>query len=512
MLLAIGVVDVFTFADSDLWGHIRFGQAILNAGHLIRYDPYSYSAPGHLWRNHEWLSEVIFALAYNSAGVFGLELLKLFCSAAMILFLVLALSETQSLGAIRAGVVMLTAPAISSQMMIRPQMFTFMLLAVLTWLLARDNYRRTSELWIAVPMMALWANFHGGFIAGLGALGIYASVASMQAILAGRDWRRAANLSLVAIGGVLATLINPYGIGGWYAVGHALANPLTRTVINDWKPLTTAIAGLWKTYIPAAVIFVYAISFLMALAVSIYLAPEGNDRALIAIAVVYSLAALVSMRNLPLAVIVTSVPFCRHLGLAWQAYVVKGGRAARRAAARENLGAPAAGQPTVFGRQYMSQLFATAVAILLLVEYLFTPALESIAPNPCGAVSFMKQHHLHGNVLSIYNWGEYLIWHLGPDSKVFIDGRYDTVYPAEVINDYFVLEEGAPGAARVLKGYKHEFAIAPPETNTWQVISNSTDWKLIYRDDDAGLFAHRDFAIPGPTTPITGSAPPDIFP
>ena len=84
LFLAIAVVDVFTFADSDLWGHIRFGQAMLKAGHLIQYDPYSYSAPSHLWRNHEWLSEVTFALAYNSGGVFGLELLKLCCSAAMV--------------------------------------------------------------------------------------------------------------------------------------------------------------------------------------------------------------------------------------------------------------------------------------------------------------------------------------------------------------------------------------------------------------------------------------------
>jgi hypothetical protein len=90
LLLAVAVGDYFTFADADVWGHIRFGQGMLKAGHLILYDPYSYSAPGHLWRNHEWLSEVIFALVYNALGVFGLELLKLCGSLAMVLFLALA--------------------------------------------------------------------------------------------------------------------------------------------------------------------------------------------------------------------------------------------------------------------------------------------------------------------------------------------------------------------------------------------------------------------------------------
>ncbi len=512
LLLAIAVVDVFTFADSDLWGHIRFGQAMLKAGHMIEYDPYSYSAPGHLWRNHEWLSEVIFALAYDNGGVFGLELLKLFCSAAMVLFLALALAETQALGAIQAAVLMLTAPAMATQMMLRPQLFTFTLLAALIWLLARDSYRRAAGLWLAVPIMALWANLHGGYIAGLGALGIYAAVASIQAIIERRDWRRVAHLSLIVIVSVLATLANPYGVGAWYAVGHALTDPLTRTVINDWKPLTTAIAGLWKTYVPAAVIFVYAIAFLIALAVGVSLAPRGNDLPLVVIASIFSVAAVASMRNLPLAVIVTSVPLTRHLGLAWQLRTGTAGRSARRAAAREESVSAATGQPSRFGREYIGQLFAAAAAILLIFAWLFSPALESIVPNPAGAVAFMKENHLHGNVLSIYNWGEYLIWHLAPESKVFIDGRYDTVYPPQVIKDYFVFESGSPDPERVLKAYKHDFAIVPPDSNQWEVMSRSPDWKLIYRDEIAGLFVHRDFSIKGVKTPVAGSAQPSFFP
>lgn len=512
LLLAIAVVDVFTFADSDLWGHIRFGQAMLKAGHMIGYDPYSYSAPGHLWRNHEWLSEVTFALVYDGGGVFGLELLKLCCSVAMVLFLALALAETQALGPIQAAVLMLTAPAMSAQMMLRPQLFTFTLLASLIWLLARDSYRRAGGLWLAVPIMALWANFHGGYIAGLAAVGIYAAVASIQAIIENRDWWRATHLSLIVIASALATLANPYGVGAWYAVGHALANPLTRRVINDWKPITTTIAGLWKTYIPAAVMFVYAIAFLIALAVGVALAPRGNDLPLVVMAIIFSVAAVTSTRNLPLAVIVTSVPLTRHLGLAWQLRTGGAGRSARRAAARDGSMSAATGQPNRFGREYVGQLFAAVAAIFLIFNWLVSPALESIVPNPGGAVAFMKEHHLRGNVLSVYNWGEYLIWHLAPESKVFIDGRYDTVYPPKVIDDYFVFEDGSPDPERVLKAYKHDFAIVPPNTAQWDVISKSPDWKLIYRDENAGLFAHSNFSIKGVTAPVDGSAPPDFFP
>ncbi len=38
--------------------------------------------------------------------------------------------------------------------------------------LAGEIYQRRARLWPLIPMFALWANFHGGFIVGLGALRI----------------------------------------------------------------------------------------------------------------------------------------------------------------------------------------------------------------------------------------------------------------------------------------------------------------------------------------------------
>ena len=33
---------------------------------MIANDPYSYSAPGSVWRDHEWLTEIVMAVAYNN--------------------------------------------------------------------------------------------------------------------------------------------------------------------------------------------------------------------------------------------------------------------------------------------------------------------------------------------------------------------------------------------------------------------------------------------------------------
>ena len=65
-----------TIADPDLWGHVRFGQDILADGRLASVDPYSYLTANQIWINHEWLSEVSFAAAFNVAGPGGLVALK----------------------------------------------------------------------------------------------------------------------------------------------------------------------------------------------------------------------------------------------------------------------------------------------------------------------------------------------------------------------------------------------------------------------------------------------------
>ena len=64
-------------ADTDLWGHIKFGEDLCASKTLHRFDIYSYTAYGNVWINHEWLSELLMYLAYNMFGTPGLLFGKL---------------------------------------------------------------------------------------------------------------------------------------------------------------------------------------------------------------------------------------------------------------------------------------------------------------------------------------------------------------------------------------------------------------------------------------------------
>lgn len=84
---------IFNGGLIPICGCVAFGRAMLATQHLAFRDPYSYSAPGHLWLNHEWLSELLMAVIYNSGGVIGLKVLKFACTSVVVLLLALGLAK-----------------------------------------------------------------------------------------------------------------------------------------------------------------------------------------------------------------------------------------------------------------------------------------------------------------------------------------------------------------------------------------------------------------------------------
>lgn len=485
VLIAALVADSGRYADPDLWGHIRFGEFVLRHGRPLLRDPYSYSAPGHLWLNHEWLSELVFAATYDWFGVLGLKLFKFTLAAATIALIARALAQTRA--SIRSQFLVLTVGAVALGPLIqfRPQLFTFVILAALLALLAEDSYRGQGRLWVAVPLMALWANLHGGFFVGLVLLLIYTGFAAWQGRTSQAGRARAGVLARVSAASLLATLITPYGLGSWYVVARALGNPFTRRFISDWRPLSTIIIS--QRHAGAGGLIFYACFAAIALGLGLlyFVARRRDDLALCAFAALTTVATLLSVRNMALALIACAPPLAARLSRLGRPFGDPPG------AYPDALVLPAERR-----RWLLHQgLVATAASALALQTGLFSVRLATPAGYPEGAVKFMAAHKLHGNILCDFNWGEYLIWHVAPGSRVFIDGRYDTVYPLAVIRDYLNFYFNRRGAAAVLARYPHDYVLIPPDSKAAMLMGRRADWRVIYRDKTALLFARHDAAL-----------------
>jgi hypothetical protein len=234
------------------------------------------------------------------------------------------------------------------------------------------------RLWLAIPLLALWANMHGGFFIGIAALGTYAAVSGLEDVMAGRGYGRAIRLAAITGAATLATLATPYGFATWTTVAHALRNPYTRIVIVKWQPLASAALERWQQRRFLVSNYDIGIAMIAATGIAWALTIEECDLALVAVAAVMAMAAFISNRNLPIAMIALAAPLARHFPRALQKIV------------------PAKGSIEAQPRSgWINQAILAVLWIVIFVQGgFFSRSLEAADPYPASACEFMKQHHL----------------------------------------------------------------------------------------------------------------------
>ena len=411
LVLSAAVLVSSTTADPDLWGHVRFGQDIVAMGALHDADPYSFTSD-RPWVNHEWLAEVMMALAYETAGSTGLNILRL-----VVIVLVLALVwgrlhavdwmlRAQLVAATAFGIVLRVHP-------VRPQLFSVLLFAVLLTLICRADERGSMRsLWWVPLVMAAWVNLHGGWIVGLGVLGAWIAGRTVTRNVPGGRPILVVGLGLAALA---ATLINPYGLGMWRFLAATVR--VERPMINDWQPLyalAPAFAALWL--VPAGVAVL-----------ALTRQPRWRDWMSIGLVALLGVAALrVSRLD---AFFMLAVVFLLASRL------------------RRCHGAHQTGPRLQIFAAAKPAFAATAVAAVLVVGW----RLPDVEVRPEGnpepeAAKYVRDHDLRGRMLTWFDWGQYAIWHLSPGIKVSMDGRRETVYSDSVVSDHLHFYAGGEGA------------------------------------------------------------------
>ena len=68
-----------SIADPDIWWHLRNAETLVQTGHIVSHDTYSFTANGARWMNHEWLAELPYYFAWHFFGFRGLYLVMLGC-------------------------------------------------------------------------------------------------------------------------------------------------------------------------------------------------------------------------------------------------------------------------------------------------------------------------------------------------------------------------------------------------------------------------------------------------
>jgi hypothetical protein len=107
---------------------------------------------------------------------------------------------------------------------------------------------------------------------------------------------------------------------------------------------------------------------------------------------------------------------------------------------------------------------------------------------PVGAVQYLQDEHIHGNLLVPFNYGSYALWELRGQMRVSMDGRYDLVYSRRTyqkVDDFFF---GKGDWEKLLKMPAPDAILVPRSDAVYPKLESEPGWKEAYRDSTDAVF------------------------
>jgi len=464
--IGIGVYTLLLLAgnrllqDPDTMWQVTVGQWILQHRAVPETDVYSFTMRGERWISTQWLAQVVLAKAYGMAGWSGPVVVA--ASAIAAAFGLLAHWLSRRLGDSAVLVFVAVALALSApHLFARPHVLAMpiMVLWVGGLIAAVDRGRAPS--FRLLPLMALWANLHGGFVFGLVLLAPIAfdalcSAAPEQRITLARRW---AAFSLAAL---LAGCCTPYGWNSLLASQKILSLGSALPLIMEWRPSDFGSLGVFE--------IVLLLGAGLALAHGIKLPPR---RILLLLGLLHLALAQARAAELLglLAPLVVAAPLASQLG---------------RAAAVEG-----SDRPTTKRGVLIAGLAAVLVAGTLgfSLQHRFEP---NVRQSPVAAVAALKQLHV-SRVFNDYDFGGYLIENgVAP----FIDGR------TELYGEKFFVDHNAASGLmepenlfRLLQTYQIEATLLRTQSAATKLLDHIDGWQKVYADDIATIHLRKPLAL-----------------
>ena len=435
--------------DSDTYWQISVGRWIIDHGAVPRTDIYSFTKAGEPWMSSSWLAQVLLAGSYDLAGWTGPVALASASIAATFAFLAWILCRR--IPAPYAIVVTLAALVLSTpHFLARPHVLAMpVMLAWAYGLLSASERGEAPSPWL-LPLIALWANLHGGFIFGLVLAGAFAVDALWNADVTRRN-RLLLRWALFGVGALIACCATPYGWGSILASRTILDLGEVLHLIAEWRPADFTGLGAFE------------MSILVLMAAVLY---SGVKLAPPRIALVLGLLhmALSHVRNLEifalLLPLVVLAPVASQFAL----------QPARLARSNAPL-ALAAMLVVTFGASTWALAARAAFA---------PPAVQS----PVAAVEALQARHPK-RVLNDLPLGGYMIWRKIP---VFIDGRAELYGEAFETSYFRALQlQDVNGFLDLLKTWEIDAVLLTPSTPAVGLLDNLAGWQRVYSDRYAVL-------------------------
>lgn len=471
-------------------------------------DTWAFSTGNSTWVNQNWGASVLLYLAEQYFGGTGLLAVKFTLLALCLLFLILAMLERKIPPVIALFVAAAVTGGLNVYTVLRPNLFTLMFLCLELWLLER-TFSRPRTVWLVVPVIAVWANIHGGFIFGLGLLCLFCGCIMIPEIIKnpGHAWKKQWHFPAAILAGfLLAGLANPFGFTNLTFPFRMMHAGVWHTV-RDWLPvcetnqLSFFMSGIIAFFITGGIIFILSG---IRLACHFFcknskipwreIMETGEWKLILfeaGTAIGTGIMAVCSNRFIAIALPVLAIP------LACQLKWVFDFTRLRRIL------------PAVL--QGCLLLFCIVITRDNLLNYHPANPLLNTGPGTLfermhyvnknynsKLIQFINSNHITGNVFNPWLWEGFLRWNC-PQLKVFIGGRAQQVYSEEAFHWYqYLTGNKVPSMAnadpvQLLRAIKADILITSHSDASSDLIYTALStgcWIIIYADERDLLFAN----------------------
>jgi hypothetical protein len=235
LLAAFATVFVTVFPPtllvSDTWMTLLAGREVFEHG-LPSHDELTVLGLGREWTDQQWGAQLV---AYGAYSLGGHALLAVLTAALVVSALAIAVIGARRLGAGPRAILLVFFPVILAAPWVwtmRAQVFVLPLFTGLVWLLASEARSPTRRVWLALPILVVWANLHGSV--ALAAL-LTMLLGGIELVRSrGATWLRSVALLVLPLLAVLATPYGPLETARYY---HLLLvdPPFPHELVTEWR-------------------------------------------------------------------------------------------------------------------------------------------------------------------------------------------------------------------------------------------------------------------------------------
>jgi hypothetical protein len=471
-------------ATADLGRHIKNGEIFWKNFSLPKTNLYSYTNPDFPFVNHHWGSGFVFFLIWKISGFSGLSVFYLLLSF-LTLFIFFRLAEKVSSVWIAFPLSILLIPLISERAEIRPEVFSYLFSGIFLFILWNWSRDELSQRWLLlIPIIEiLWVNFHIYFLFGIMILGIFfleqllltfPFFSRFMEDTSSKKSGKARNLFVLLLATIGACFINPFGAKGAVYPFLVFQNYGYRIIENQ------SIWFLEKLQIihnPNFILIKIIILFLAATYILVIIFDRKKiSIPLLSFPLIFGFMACMAIRNF------TIFGFFCLPALAYNVQIL---------ITRIKLSVSA----------IKTLSFLSVALFFLLIMITHSQTLQTLNEKSLGLIpgvnagaDFFKENRLSGPIFNNYDIGSYLIFHLYPKEKVFIDNRPEA-YPAEFLQDIYIKSQEDPEVFKQIdKKYNFNTVFfylndaTPWGQNFLITLVDNPDWTPVFVDRFSIIF------------------------